>query len=792
MVSNHFKIAWRSLWQHRKYSATNISGLAVGLCCVILVTVYVREECSYDQYHSAADRIYRIARVETNSHGQSEGDSRTMKAIAYTLRKDFPEVESATVIMQLSQRVVQYNDKQFYESRVFETDSNFLNVFDFKLVRGSENRFLRTSQSIILTESAAIKYFGTLDVIGKATRCGGNEYFVDAVTEDVPLNSHFQFDFLVPLRTFEIEHDTQWLGMRAYHNYVKLIPNADPVAFEEKLKQSAHQYDPPSRDIYFIQPLVDIHLTSKLRGELEQNGDLSTIRVLLAVALIVTFVASINYVNLATARAIKRAKEIGVRKTSGADRSTLIRQFLTESTLTAAISFLLAVVLTIVFLPFFNNMTGKVFTIFSADMIGMWVCLVFFSIAIGLLAGCYPAFYLSSIDPVNVLKSGTSMPLSGAGLRRILVLMQFVISIGLVIGTITMVRQLEFMLSKAPGFDKDHVIVISNANNIRNRNVLEESISQLAGVETVGASTSMPGIPDWSGNIRADHAESDRLINFAQVDYEYLDALGIQVLEGRTFSQDFPTDTINTIILNETAVRELGIVDPIGQRMIWDAGGPDTTIYATVVGVVNDFHYASFREPIKPFAFLVKNTFFVNGDFTSRLFVRTSGDPVETAHKVEAVWNKFVPDRPFTYSYMNDNFQRWHEPEKKFRDVFTLFTTLSLFIASIGLFGLVAFITERRRKEIGIRKVLGASVSQILVAINKEFVILVGIAAMIAAPAGWYFANRWLSGFAYHAELEWWTLISAGVITLLLTLLSTARQSFIASNRNPVDSIRVD
>ena len=792
MVRNHLKIAWRSLWQHRQYSAINITGLAVGISCIVLVTFYVRDEYSYDRYHSGADRIYRVARTQTNSNGQSENETTTVKAIAYTLRHDFPEVESATAIWQSSQQVVQSNDKQFYESRVYETDSNFFSVFDFPFLRGSAEYVLKTSQSIVLTKSAALKYFGTLDAVGKEIRCGSSAFFVEGVVDDVPSNSHFHFDFLLPLRTFEVEHNTQWQGTRGYQTYVKLHDHVDAMSFEAKLKRSARQYEPESTDQYFIQPLVDIHLTSKLKRELEQNGDEGTIRVLLSIAFIVIVVASINYVNLATARSIKRAKEVGVRKTSGADRSTLVRQFLTESMLTTLISFFFAVILTIVFLPFFENITGKTFTILSPDLVGIWILLVALTFVLGLISGFYPALYLSSINPVNVLKSGGTVPFAGATMRKVLVLLQFVISIGLLIGTVTMVRQLEFMLNKAPGFDKDHVIVIRNAGNIPNRNVLETSIAQLAGVETVGASTTMPGVPGWTSNIRADHSQSERLINFSQIDYEYLDAIGIRVLEGRNFSRDFPIDTINTIVLNETAVRELGLVDPVGQRMIWSEGGPDTTIYALVVGVVNDFHYASFREPIQPFAFLVKNNFFVAFDFTSNVFVRTSGDPTEIIRQVEATWRSFVPDRPFTYSFMDDNFRQWHEPERQFKDVFTLFTSLSLFIASIGLFGLVAFITERRRKEIGIRKVLGASAAHILLAINKEFVILVGIALVIAAPAGWYFARQWLTGFAYHAELEWWIFVVAGLATLTFALVATARQSFVASTANPIESIRVE
>lgn len=792
MLRNHLKIAWRNLSHQKQYTFINVTGLAVGMCCCIFISLYVRDETRYDEYHPGSERIFRITRVETNSDGQSEHQARTVKAIAYTLRRDLPEVESACVIFPSRQVVVQHLDKQFYEARVFEADSNFFHVFDLPAVKGSTGASLRTPQSVVITESVAKKYFGNDDPIGAALRINNSDMFVEAVVEDVPSNSHFHFDFLIPLRTIETEHDTQWQGMRGYLTYVKLQCNVDPASFGARLPALKQKYAPDTNDQYFIQPLTDIHLTSKLKGELEQNGDESTVRVLLSIAFIIILVACINYVNMATARSIRRAKEVGVRKTSGARRDNLITQFLTESVLTATLSMVVAVTLLIIFLPSFNRLTGKEFNLFTTDLFTSWLLLVVLAISLGLLAGIYPALYLSSLDPVTVLKTGATSPTAGSSLRKTLVVLQFMISAGLLIGTITIVRQMEYIVDREPGFDKDMVIVISNAGQIRGRQELEQRMEQLAGVKAVGASTTMPGVPGWTGNIRAAHATADRLINFSQVDYEYIDAMGIQLLEGRNFSRSQPVDTINTIIINETAVRELGLGNPVGQQMIW-AERSDTTVYATVIGVVKDFHYTSFREPIAPAAFLVRNDFFVQFDFTSRLFVKTAGvDHAEILPQLETIWREFAPGRPFTYVFMDDSFREWHAPERKFKDVFTVLSGLSLFIAAIGLFALVALVSEYRRKEIGIRKVMGASVSNIVVMINREFVILVTIALVVATPLAWYFATRWLENFAYHAALEWWIFALAGVITLSIALISTAYQSFRASIANPVDSIRAD
>ena len=794
MLHNNFKIAWRTLKKQWQYSLINITGLAAGMACCILIVLYVRDERSYDQYHHDAARIYRVARIEINNDGQQEPRARTVRAVAFTLRQDLAEVAASATLFQCRQMAMQYNEAQFIETRVFEADSNLFNVFTFPFLKGSPQTSLADPNGVVITASTARKYFGTEEPIGKMIRSEKMDLYVTGVVKDVPANSHFHFDMLIPLRTVEVEHNTQWLGGMNYFTYVKLNEGVVPAAFEANLKTHVKKYNPETRDAYFIQPLTAIHLTSNLKGELEPNGDAADLKIITVIAFFVIITACVNYINLATARATKRAREVGVRKVSGALRHTLMGQFLAEAVLTALLSFITALLMVLALIHPFNEFTGKHFDLLHPDLFTLWTSLAALAIAIGLIAGLYPALFLSSLNPVKVLKgSFTNVSASAGFLRKALVAFQFIISICLIIATIVIVQQTEYILNKDPGFDKEQVIILSNADRLHNREVLEAQIAQLPDVKGVGASTTIIGKPTWTTNIKADPSQNFQLIDFFQIDYGYFDALGIQLQKGRKFSPLFPADTINTIILNETAVKALNLKDPVGQRLIWDEGGPDTTIYATVVGVVRDFHYASFHEPIRPFAFLVRNTFFVHGDFTSKLFIKTDSRHIgNTLQQLEKLWKEHVPQRPFTYEFMDDSFSALHAAEERFKTLFTWLTGLAIFIACLGLSGLTAFVVAQRTKEIGIRKVLGASVGNILVLINKDVMKLIITALIIAAPIAFYFMEQWLLNFAYHVELQWWIVAIAGAVVTVIMIITTGYQSVKASLNNPVESLKVE
>lgn len=795
MLQNYFKIAWRTIRNQWQYSLINITGLAVGMTCCILILLYVRHERSYDRFHDSADRIYRVVRDEMNNANQLEPYATTPKAVALSVIHDLPEVASATTLFQSRPLVMTYNDKQFYEDRLFGTDTSFFNVFTFPFVKGSRKEAFATPQSILITESTAKKYFGDEDPIGKPLRAEDAEYFIAGVIRDVPGKSHFHFDILVPLRTSEERFNTEW-GPSRYHTYIKLKETVDVTAFQAKLASYAQaKYKRRPLDQFHLQALTDIHLHSNLKGELEANGDASVIRILTTIALFVIFMAGINYVNLATARSTKRAKEVGIRKTSGALQRGLIFQFMTESVLIALSAFLLAVVLIALLVTPFNQLAGTQLELFHLEHWQVWLSITALAVAIGAMAGLYPAIYLSSFNPIHVLKGGSLHTSGSSGwLRKTLVCLQFSISVCLMIGTTVIVNQMHYIGHKHPGFDKEHVLVVPNARMLDNRAAMEQRIAQLAGVIKVGASSgSMVGAPNWAGDIRTEGSQTDRLINFCQINYEYLDALGIRLLEGRQFSPAYPADTINSLILNEAAVRDLNLTDPIGQRLVWDAGSLDTVLYAPVVGVVSDFHFSSFHEPIKPFAFLIRNNFFVQEDFTSKLYIKTTaGSLSETVHKVEAIWKEFAPQRPFSYSLLDDNYKTLHADEERFKVLFSGLTGLAMFIVSLGLFALIAFITEQRTKEIGIRKVLGATVTSIVLMINKDFLKLIVLSLAISGPLAFYFMNRWLEGFAYRIALEWWMFALAGIVACVVVFITTGYQSIKASLTNPVKSLRTE
>ncbi|MBT1696820.1 ABC transporter permease [Fulvivirgaceae bacterium PWU4] len=791
MVRNYFKMAWCTLKNQWQNNLVNITGLATGMMCCIFTMLYVRDERSYDRYHHNAERIYRVIRTEINSDGQRETWARTVRAIAFTLSHDLPEVEAAAAIYPCREMAMRHAGKQFLEARVLEADSNLFSVFTFPFIKGTPAKALKHPQSIVIAESVARRYFGTAEPIGQVISSEQADYYVTGVIKDIPANAHFHFDMLIPLRTLEVAHNTQWLGNRNYLTYVKVKAFSTPAQLEEKLRSLALRYSPSSRDVYGIQPLTSIHLTSALNGELEPNSDAGVLQVVTIIALFVMIIAGVNYVNLATAQGFKRAKEVGIRKTSGASRLALAGQFLTESVLTAVIAFVLALLMTAALLHPFNQLSGKQFALLHLDL--PWIYLTGFAVAIGLLAGLYPALLLSAFSPVKVLKGASSASAGTAWLRKCLVIFQFTISIGLTIAVIVIVRQMDYIARKDPGFQRAQVIIVHNADRLSNRQVLEQEIKQLSAVAHVGASTAIIGKGHWTTNIRTGPAQPYRLIDFCQINYEYLDALGIRLLMGRKFSSRFPADTINTIILNQTAVKELGLEAPVGQQLIWNEGGPDTTLYASVVGVVDDFHYASFHEAIRPFAFLVRNSFFVQGDFTSNLFIRINGGRIpETIRHIEKIWMKHVPQRPFTYRFMDDSFRELHAADERFEGVVSWLTALAMFIACLGVFALVTFMMAQRTKEIGIRKVLGASSVSIVVMINKDLIRMVLLALAIATPIALHYMDRWLQGFAYRTEITWWIFLLTGAVTLGIVLATTAYQSIRASRANPVISLRTE
>ncbi|HTF17417.1 MAG TPA: ABC transporter permease [Chryseolinea sp.] len=808
MLSNQLKIISRTLIHQWRYSLINISSLAFALACSIIIGLHVVDEQRYDCFHRQADNIYRVARTTVNTDGQQESWATTVRAIAYTIRQDVSDVEAATTFARCQEMSMFRRGHPLLERNIIEADSNLFQVFSFEFIHGNPNAALNDDQSIVLTEQTALRYFGRTDVTGEHIDSEKASYTVTAVLKDMPTQSHFHFDMIIPLRTIEIAHNTNWMGNQKYFTYVKLRDQeatpgdqATALFLTQQLAQQKEKYAPNSTDGYFIQRLTDIHLHSHLRNELEPNNDARSLDIMLLVALFVIVSAGVNYTNLASARATTRAKEIGVRKTSGATRRVLISQFLMESVSMTMIAFFFAVLIVGVLIHPFNDIMDKSIEPFDPSMAIWWLAAALFAMAVGLLSGIYPGIFLSSFNPVLVLKGATMNSTSSGGTtRKYLVGLQFAISTSLILVTLMIYRQMHFIRSKDPGFKKEQVLVISNAGGLPNREVLENDIRQLSGVSYVGASTAAVGASTatsgnghWTTNIRANAFDSFRVIDFCQVNYEYVDALGLELVAGRNFSPEHPADMVNSIILNETAVRDLNLDDPIGRQLIWNEGGPDTVIYATVVGVVKDFHYQSFHEAVRPFAMLVRNTFFVHGDFTSNLFVQFQpANSHDVVPAVGLVWNAHVPGRPFTYAFLDDNFAKLHAAEERFTQLFTWITAIGIFISSVGLFGLISFVSEQRTREIGIRKVLGASITSLMLLINRDVVKVGFVALLISFPIAAYFIGIWLHGFAYHVEItgEVFAWVAAATLALLFT--ATGYHSLQAATRNPVRSLKAE
>jgi putative ABC transport system permease protein len=784
MLRNYFTVAWRNLWRHKLYSLINIGGLALSLTSCAFIGLWVYDERSYDAFHDDADRIYRVAKDFVTRGGTRTPDATTPAALATALQTESPEIQAVTRIYPNwgQKYLVKRGDQRFYEEGVYRVDPNFFTVFSFPFLSGNAQTALTTPKSIVLTESAAHKYFGTENPMGKRLNLDANlgDFAVSGVVADIPSNAHFRFDFLIPLRTLGLTLDSNWKTYNFY-TYVKLKPNADEERFAINLQSLFKRHQPADLNQFYIQPLTQIHLTSKLKWELAPNGDQSYVRILSFVALFVLIVAAINYINLATARAARRAREVGVRKVAGAHRQSLIGQFLGEGILFALVAGLIAIALLFSLLPFFNQFVGKQLNLWNQQgwVVSLFVMLV--ASGTGLLAGIYPAVVLSAYEPVQVLK-GQNLPGSAFGqLRQGLVTGQFAVSAGLIIGTIIVTQQLHFLRTSPLGFDKEQVMVLPNVGGLTNLDVLQQELVALPGVAKIGAASDAIGQTNSTTAMALKGTDKGVTVNYITVDNQGLDVLGIQLKQGRLFSTQFPSDSLTSLLVNETAARQLDLTHPLGSLINTNLQGD----YRTVVGVVKDFHYSSLHQTIQPFAFLLGR------QNLSNLLIKLNASNVEATIKaIQHKWEALVPDRPFSYSFIDERFAALHHADTLFEHIFTGITLIALFIACLGLFALATFMTERRTKEIGVRKVLGASALSIVTLLARDFLRLVLLATLLASPVAYYFMSGWLEGFAYKITIEWWVFALAGLLAVVIALFAVSYQSIKAAFMNPVKSLR--
>ncbi|MBN8823309.1 MULTISPECIES: ABC transporter permease [unclassified Spirosoma] len=807
MLLNYIKIAWRNLVRNKAFSAINIVGLALGLATCLLISLYLFNELSYDRYNEKADRIVRVV-FQAITNGGQINEANVMPPVAPTLKADYPEVEEATRIRAAGAPSITVGDKTFRDDQIAFVDSNFFQVFTLPLLQGDAKTALIQPNTAVITQAMARQLFGTENPIGKSIpiKSWNTLFRVTGVIDKIPVNSHFHFDMFVSMAGDSDAKSPSWMTS-SYHTYLVLAKGYDPAKQEAKLPQmvskymaaqlqqafgmTLSQFRQKGNDVRFLlQPLTDIHLHSNLTGELEPNGDAQYVYIFGAIALFMLVIACINFMNLSTAGASKRAKEVGIRKVMGSVRQSLTNQFLIESLLLTAIALVLAVGLVYLALPLFNDLSGKELTFNFTTKPWLLPGLLLLGVVVGVLAGSYPAFFLSSFRPVQVLK-GTKFTgdRKSIGLRSGLVVVQFFISITLMIGTTVVYRQLSYIQNKRLGYDKDQVLVLPETWQLgKQAEVFRNMVMQDPRVVNVSTSGYLPAGPSYNNNyISYPESNSTQLVKTLryEVDYNYIPTLGMQMAYGRNFSRAYGTDS-SGVILNETAARTFG----------WNGNALGHTITHTendgkigtyrVIGVVKDFHFRSMHEAISPLVMML-------GSNSGAVIVKIKTKDIHgLLASLKKQWEQLTTEAPFAYSFLEERFNNTYLAEQKTGRILGLFAGLTIFVACLGLFGLATFMAEQRTKEIGVRKVLGASVPSIVGLLSKDFLKLVAIAIVLASPVAWYAMNRWLADFAYKIDIEWWMFVLAGVLAVGIALLTVSFQSIKAALMNPVKSLRAE
>ena len=812
MLGNILKIAFRNLIKDKFYALINILGLAIGISASMLILLYIIDELSYDRFHNDSERIYRVISKARMSEDEVMRVAVSSAPLAGGLIKHIPEIETVT---RINPGVVIFNYKEevFKELNLFYADSTFFDVFSFSLLKGNASKVLRDPFSVVMTEESAIRYFGKEalqndSVVGQLITSGDDTYKVTGIVDNVPHNSHFDFDILVSMSTNPDALSPIWLNM-GYYTYVKLQKGTNPDHLEDKLRNLVIQYAIPQVVQYMhfpeanftedkvddnfkftLQPLEDIHLKSNLLSELGSNGDMQYIYIFTNISIFIILIACINFMNLSTARSVKRAKEVGIRKTLGSDRITLVKQFFFESFIFIVISMLIALGLTEAFRGPFNIIAGKslTFNIFTQPyLLGIIVGAI---VIITLIAGSHPALYLTKFSPIHPLKEQIQSGSRRSLLRNGLVVFQFMISIGLVICTIVVFKQLNYIQNKHLGFEKEDIIILNNAWDVGEyKGALKQAYLNSEFIVSASYATRLPSDGYVSIAQKAEgENESDHSVYIANVDYDFTETLGIEIKQGRFFSKDFASDS-SGIVINQAAAYVFGyagndFMDAIGQKIEMinpNHGGRD--VYE-IVGVVSDFNFEGLHSEIRPLSMVLYQS-------TGFLALRTkSGNREDILSEVEKIWKSQVPWLQFDYNFLDEKFDRTFQREARLGTIFSIFTILAIIVACLGLFGLAAYTAEQRTKEIGIRKTMGATTGSVVNMLNKEFTKLVILSFVLVIPISWYFMNKWLEVFAYKTVIGIWPFIIGGAVALLIAWMTVSYQSIKAAIANPVDSLR--
>jgi len=798
MLKNYLKIAFVNLRKHKAFSFINILGLAIGIACSILITAYVFHELSYDKFHKNADRIYRL-RSDLKISGDHLNIPKSSPPMAEYLVQNYPEVLNAVRIRSLGRMPVRYRDNLYYEDRLFLADHSLFEIFTFPMIEGDLQTALKTAYSIIITEDMAKKYFGEEDPLGKVLSINNQwDFTVKGIVKNVPQNSHFTFNMLCSFETYAQENKSDmqnWLSINNY-TYILLREGYDYKQLEQKFPEMIEKHAGrllkyvKGEMSLFLQPLTSIHLHSNLMQEISGNSNIAYVYIFSAIAVFILAIACINFMNLSTARSASRAQEVGMRKVLGADRGRIIRQFLSESMFFSLISLAVALLLVDLALPLFRSLSGVDLSINYIKTPWLIPGLIGLAVLVGLAAGSYPAFFLSAFRPARVMKGLFESGTAGSRFRSVLVIIQFSISVVLIVGTIIVSNQLHYMKNRRLGFQKEQIVVvpISDESTLDSVRPLKEDLRSHTGVLSVAASSHVPGETTYINPFVPEGftLEEMQYMGELYVDHDFIPTIGIEMAAGRNFSADLQTDRNESCIINETAVNKFGWDNPIG-KTVHELSRSKQLNKKTVIGVVKDFHIESLHKQISPL-FIGYTTHIFNS-----LSIRISSEKIpETIAFLRDKMSEWDPYRPFEYAFLDDSFDAQYRAEERLSSIFSYFSVLAIFIACLGLFGLASFTAERRTKEIGIRKVLGASVPGIVVLLSKEFTKWVLVANAIAWPVAYFFLSRWLQGFAYRMNITFLTFVFAGVISLAIALGTVSYQAFKAATSNPTDSLRYE
>lgn len=789
MLKNLLKTAVRHIRKHSGYSILNILGLTLGITSALFLIIYVSDELSFDKYHEKGDRIYRVSSKITETDDQFTWIIAQIP-MGPQVVQDYPEVESFVRFINMPRALYKYEDKEYIEEDFFYADSTLFDIFTYKVLKGEVRSAVKDPGKIVLTETVAARYFGDADPVGKTLTSGGSTFEVTGVIEDVPQNSHFRFDAVSARNNLPKQLGT-W-GNFGVFTYLLLPHGLDVEAFEAKMQgmYDAHMktiFEPLKITIeYILEPVTKIHLTSTNANEPEPTGSITYVIIFGIVALFLLLIAAMNYMNLSTARSTRRAREVGLRKVVGSRRGPLVAQFLSESVVLTIISLIISVVLLIILLPKFNILAGKSFDLsilFSPVVI---VSIIGVIMLVGILGGSYPAFFLSRFSPVTVLKGEVTQGSSGTLFRKILVVVQFTISVAMIICTLVVFRQLNYLKNMDQGFNQENVLMLQLDGQLaRKYPVLKRALLESEDIKFVTSTNTQLG--EGSGkvifNMETDQGMSQRGINFAVVDHDFVDALGIQIVKGRDFQQDMPSDTLIGVVVNETLANRMGWTDAIGKKVELGTNGP---VQARVIGVMKDYHQTGMYNEIESLMLVYR-------ELGNIVYVKLSGNRTEqTLSFIENKWKEVLPDQPFTYTFLSERFNNQFEADEKRGLIFTMFTMLAIFIACLGLFGLASYMVEQRTREIGIRKVFGADEGVIIKLISKDFLVLIAISITIAIPVAYYFMNNWLQNYVYRTRISVMLLVLAALLTLVLTFITISYKAYQASILNPANSIKTE